>query len=189
MLIRSLSKDFPVRDSSNYHESRRTDIVKWPCSRLFCLIIDDKRGWTGNALICGFHPRYGTLYIALYIPSSPFGKMATCSKFVSKPDAGAKNAFSRILDDSEFSLPTPRIEQAKECIRYLQTKEDEAGMLDFVDIVWRKLTFIADTSFGKVTKSHSKQRESLWKLSYQFRSTEAIGGAFGQGAGATKVPL
>ena len=90
--------------------------------------IDDKRGWTGNALICGFYPRYGTPYIALYIPSSPFGKMATCSKFVSKPDAGTKqamkNAFSRILDDLEFSLPTPRIEQAKECIRYLQTKQD-----------------------------------------------------------------
>ena len=33
--MKSLWKNIPARDSSNY---QRTDVVKWPHSRLFCLI-------------------------------------------------------------------------------------------------------------------------------------------------------
>ena len=83
-----------------------------------------------------------------------------------------KNALSRLLTDSEFSLPAPRTELSKECTRFLQSKEDEPGMREFTDILCGKLTSIATTSLGKLTESHSKRRENLWKSFYQFRCIE-----------------
>ena len=86
-----------------------------------------------------------------------------------------KNAFRQLLSDSEFALPTPRVERAKDCIRYLQTKEGDAGVAEFADTLWCKLTSIAEFSFRKLTyKSHSKQREHLWSSFHQFRANELI---------------
>ena len=76
------------------------------------------------------------------------------------------------MTGSEFSLPAPRIELSKECTRFLQSKEDEPGMREFTDILCGKLTSIATTSLGKLTESHSKRRENLWKSFYQFRCIE-----------------
>lgn len=36
-----------------------------------------------------------------------------------------KDAFSQLLGDLEFLLPAPRVEHAKECILYVQTKTDD----------------------------------------------------------------
>ena len=63
--------------------------------------------------------------------------MDTCSAIVGKLDAGTmeavKNAFSQLLGNSEFSLPTPRIVHAKECVRYLQTREYDIRIVEFAD--------------------------------------------------------
>ena len=85
-----------------------------------------------------------------------------------------KSTFDRVMTDSEFSLSTPRIDLAKECLGCLQTKLDEADMVAFMDQLGTKLTSIVDNCFSSVTQSNSTQREKVWKLFYQFRLTELL---------------
>ena len=81
------------------------------------------------------------------------------------------NAFCRVMTDVEFSISTPRIDLAKGCVGYLQTKLDEPNMIEFMDCLCTKLTAIVDEC-SSVTQSKSTQRERLWKSFYRFRSME-----------------
>ena len=72
-----------------------------------------------------------------------------------------KNAFTRIMTDSEFSLSTPRVKLAKDCVGFLQTRLNEPDMTSFIDRLGSHLASIVDRFVSDGTGSNSTQRESL----------------------------
>ena len=84
-----------------------------------------------------------------------------------------KNAFTRIMTDSEFSLSTPRVKLAKDCIGFLQARPNEPDMTSFIDRLGSHLASIVDRFVSDGTGSNSTQREEkLGPSFYRFRSTE-----------------
>ena len=83
-----------------------------------------------------------------------------------------KNAFTRIMTDTEFSLSTPRVKLAKDCVGFLQTKLNEPDRTSFIDRLGSNLVSIVDRFVSDGTRSNSTQREKIWTSFYHFRSTE-----------------
>lgn len=94
------------------------------------------------------------------------------SKSESLYHEAVKNAFTRIMTDSEFSLSTPRVKLAKDCVGFLQARLNEPDMTSFIDRLGSRLASIVDRFVSDGTGSNSTQREKIWTSFYLFRSTE-----------------
>ena len=75
---------------------------------------------------------------------------------VSEYIEAVKNAFDCIMTDTEFSLPTPRLTLAKECVGHLDPEKlDEPAMLAFVHALGTTLVTMVDMCLRNVAESSS----------------------------------
>ncbi len=63
---------------------------------------------------------------------------------------------------------------AKECASALLDKLENNAVTMFIDALGRELTCILNKSLGHKTKSHSKRREKMWSLFFEFRSVGLV---------------